>query len=84
MRNQQQTKRVWTPDAVRELGMTTDVETAAAILGIGRTLAFALSRNNQFPVRLLRLGRRIRVPVSGLLDYLGEKDGNCSGCKTPD
>jgi hypothetical protein len=63
--------RVWTPEAVQQLGMTTDVETAAAILGIGRTLAFELARTGQFPVRLLRMGRRIVVPVADLLAYLG-------------
>jgi hypothetical protein len=62
---------VWTPEAVRRLGMTTDIETAAAILGIGRTLAFELARTEQFPVRLLRMGRRIVVPVADLLAYLG-------------
>lgn len=29
--------QVWTIDAVRHLGVTTDIETAGAILGIGRT-----------------------------------------------
>ena len=51
--------------------MTTDIETAASILGIARTLAFELAKTNQFPVRILRLGRRIRIPVSELLHYLG-------------
>jgi hypothetical protein len=32
--------RRWTEQAVRSLGMTTDVETAGAILGIGRTKAY--------------------------------------------
>jgi hypothetical protein len=73
-------REVWTVEAVRRLGMTTDVETAAAILGIGRTLAFELARTEQFPVRLLRMGRRISVPVTDLLAYLGVKDGNCIGC----
>ncbi|MBC9005735.1 helix-turn-helix domain-containing protein [Micromonospora aurantiaca] len=62
--------RVWTIEAVRELGVTTDVETAAAILGIGRTTAYALARNNQFPVRLLRVGRRYLVPVQAILNLL--------------
>ena len=64
--------QVWNLEAVRQLGMTTDIETAAAILGIGRTLAFELARTDRFPVRLLRMGRRIRVPVADLLKYLGE------------
>ena len=71
--DQLEARTVWTPEAVRGLGMTTDLETAAAILGIGRTLAFELAKNNQFPVRLLRLGRRVRVAVPELLEYLGHK-----------
>lgn len=74
----QHAPQTWTPEAVRALGMTTDIETAAAILGIGRTLAFELAKKDQFPVRLLRLGRRVLVPVADLLRYLraeGERVG---------
>jgi len=71
MADQQQGEQVWTPEAVRGLGMTTDLETAASVLGIGRTLAFDLVKRDQFPVRLLRLGRRVLVPVGDLLKYLG-------------
>ena len=77
---QRRSDHAWTPDAVRQLGMTTDIETAASILGIGRTLAFELARNNEFPVRLLRLGRRIVVPVSDLLNYLGVAPDNSGDC----
>lgn len=76
--------RMWTVEAVRQLGMTTDIETAAAILGIGRTLAFELARTEQFPVRLLRMGRRIAVPVVDLLTYLGIDAGPCTGCTGQD
>jgi hypothetical protein len=69
---QQQEEHVWTPEAVRRLGMTTDLETAASVLGIGRTLAFDLVKRDEFPVRLLRLGRRVLIPVGDLLKYLGE------------
>ncbi|MGW5010509.1 helix-turn-helix domain-containing protein [Micromonospora chalcea] len=55
---------------MRELGLTTDVETAAAILGIGRTKAYALARTGEFPVRLLRVGRRYVVPVQAILNLL--------------
>ena len=68
----QSPNQVWTPHAVRQLGMTTDLQTAAAILGIGRTLAFDLAKTGHFPVRLLRLGRRVLVPVADLLTYLGD------------
>lgn len=76
--------RVWTVDAVRQLGMTTDIETAAEILGIGRTLAFELAKTERFPVRLLRMGRRIVVPVADLLTYLGVNARNCIGCTSED
>jgi len=63
--------QTWTVEAIRSLGATTDVETAAAILGIGRTKAYELAKANQFPVRLLRIGRRYVVPIPALLDLLG-------------
>ena len=72
MTNEQRSEQIWTPEAVRRLGMTTDIETAASILGIGRTLAYELVKNDQFPVRLLRLGRRVLVPLGDLLAYLGD------------
>ncbi|MET8045872.1 helix-turn-helix domain-containing protein [Micromonospora sp. NPDC005215] len=62
--------QVWTIDAVRDLGITTNVETAAAILGIGRTKAYELAKTNEFPVRLLRIGRRYLVPVPAILKLL--------------
>ncbi|GAA0812162.1 helix-turn-helix domain-containing protein [Spirilliplanes yamanashiensis] len=71
MTTEAQRRDVWTVDAVRALGMTTDIETAALILGIGRTLAYDLVRTGSFPVRLIRLRRRILVPVPELLRFLG-------------
>ncbi|MDQ1294773.1 MAG: hypothetical protein QG608_2658 [Actinomycetota bacterium] len=62
---------VWTEAAVRQLGMTTDLTTAASVIGIGRTLAYDLARTGDFPVRILRLGRRAVIPVADLLAYLG-------------
>ncbi len=65
----------WTPHRVRQLGMTTDIETAAAIIGIGRTHAFELIKSDQFPTPVLRLGRRTLIPVGALLQFLG---GTCT------
>jgi hypothetical protein len=62
--------RIWTPDAVRGLGLTTDVETAGEILGIGRSKVYELAKDGQFPVKLLRIGRRYIVPVAALLRLL--------------
>jgi hypothetical protein len=60
----------WTAEAVRKLGMTTDVETAGAILGIGRTKACLLAKDGAFPVKLLRIGRRYVVPIPALMALL--------------
>ncbi len=68
--DQEGTARVWTVEAVRALGITTDVETAGAILGIGRTKAYDLAKAGQFPVRVLRVGRRYLVPTPALLKLL--------------
>ncbi len=61
----------WTPDAVRHLGLTTDVATAGAILGIGRSKAYELAKTGDFPVTILRVGRRYLVPTNALLVLLG-------------
>jgi hypothetical protein len=61
---------VWTIGAIRDLGATTDVETAGAILGIGRTKAYELAKTDNFPVRLIRIGRRYLVPVPAILHLL--------------
>jgi hypothetical protein len=37
-RHDDQSAQVWSLEAVRRLGLTTDIETAASVLGIGRTL----------------------------------------------
>lgn len=60
----------WTEHAVRSLGMTTDVETAGAILGIGRTKAYELAQAGEFPVKILRIGRRYLAPVPAILQLL--------------
>ena len=51
--------------------MTTDVATAGAILGIGRSKAYELAKNDEFPVAILRVGRRYLVPTSALITLLG-------------
>ena len=64
------TTKAWTPETVRQLGLTTDVATAGAILGIGRTKAYELAKTGEFPVAILRVGRRYLVPTSALLTLL--------------
>jgi hypothetical protein len=65
------TKRVWTIESIRDLGATTDVQTAGAILGIGRTKAYEMVRDGDFPVPVIRIGRRIVVPTPTILTLLG-------------
>jgi hypothetical protein len=68
---QPDTPRIWTIDTVRNLGATIDVETAGAILGIGRSKSYELAKNGEFPVRVLRIGRRYLVPTPSILALLG-------------
>ncbi len=63
--------RVWTVEAIRSLGATMDIETAGAILGVGRTKAYELAKGGEFPVRVLRVGRRYLVSVPAILQVLG-------------
>jgi hypothetical protein len=51
--------------------VTTDVETAGAILGIGRTKAYEFARKGEFPALIIRVGRRYVVSVPAILALLG-------------
>lgn len=53
---------------------TTDIETACAALGVGRTLGYQLARERGElveGVRVLRVGRMLKVPTRPLLAVLG-------------
>ena len=64
--------RQWTAQEVCDLGVSTDVRTAASVLGVSDYQAYELIRRGEFPVPVLRLGRRkIVIPVAGLLSILG-------------
>jgi Helix-turn-helix domain len=65
------TGRVWSAQEVRELGIQTDLQTAASILGIGRGTAYDMARRGRFPTSVLRIGSRYVVPVAPLLELLG-------------
>ncbi len=65
------TPTVWTLDAVRNLPATVDIETAGAVLGIGRSKSYQLAQNGEFPVRILRIGRRYLVPTNLILQLIG-------------
>lgn len=63
-------RRTWTRAEVEALGVTTDVPTAGSVLGLSRGTAYELARREELPVRVLRLGSRLRVPVRDLLVLL--------------
>ncbi|MFD0852367.1 helix-turn-helix domain-containing protein [Actinomadura adrarensis] len=56
-----------------ELPSVLDLMTAARALGLSRSYAYELAKNNQFPCKVLRIGQCYRVPTSALLTLLGEK-----------
>ena len=60
----------WTTERIRALGATTDLTTAAAILGVSRSAAYKLARRDAFPLPLLRVGAHYRVPTAPLLAAL--------------
>jgi hypothetical protein len=60
-----------------DLPAVIDVVTAGRILGIGRTSAYRLAKDGQFPCRVLKVGRRYLVPTRELLSLLGYHDGAC-------
>ncbi len=62
--------RPWTADTVRGLGVTTDLVTAGSVLGLSRNVSYQLAAAGQFPIRVLHLGARYRVPVAALLKLL--------------
>ena len=67
-------------DVLSGLGMTVadlsalptvlDLMTAARVLKIGRTTAYALARADEFPCPVIRVGGTYRVPTAGLLRLL--------------
>jgi hypothetical protein len=48
-----------------------DVQTACRALNMGKTVGYELAQRGEFPVPVLRVGNRYRVPTSHLLALLG-------------
>jgi len=55
----------------KQLPPVLDLPTAARLLGIGRTAAYQLVKQDQWPTPVIRIGRLIRVPTAPLLAILG-------------
>ena len=60
-----------TPEELDQLGVSTDLVTAARALGISKSSAYAAAREGTFPCRVVRVGSRYVVPTAGLRDVLG-------------
>jgi len=55
-----------THDELAALPTTTTIETAARALGLGRTRAYELARENRFPCKVIRIGSTYRVVTADL------------------
>jgi hypothetical protein len=65
-------RQKWTRRQIEALGTRTDLPTAGSILaGLSETGSRELWRRGEFPVPVLRVGRRLVVPVAPILDLLG-------------
>jgi len=53
--------------------------TAAGVLGVGRSTAYELVKSGEWPTRVLRLGRLIKIPTAELLAYVGVTPDEATG-----
>lgn len=61
----------WSREAVEALGPTTNVPTTAAIVGVDSDTVYAQIRRGEWTMtRVLRLGRKIKIPTRDLIAYL--------------
>jgi predicted site-specific integrase-resolvase len=63
--------RHWSAEEVAALPVVVDLVTAAHALGMGRTSAYEAARRGDFPVPVMRVGRRYRVVTAHLQALLG-------------
>ncbi len=61
----------WQLTRLRRLPPVVDLPTAAKLFGLGRTLAYNLARDDDFPCPVRRYGRLYRVRTTDLLHALG-------------
>ena len=61
----------WTREAIEALGPTTDVPTTAAIVDANSDTVYAMIRRGEWTMtRVLRLGRKIKIPTRDIVAYL--------------
>ncbi|MFD3640671.1 DNA-binding protein [Streptomyces griseus] len=65
----------WTRDAIEALGPITDVRTTAAIFQVDPDTVYSQIRRKEWTAtRVLRLGRKIRIPTRDLIAALYEPE----------
>ena len=64
-----------THEELAALPTTTTIETAARALGLGRTRAYQLAREDRFPCKVTRIGASYRVVTVDLRRLLGIEAG---------
>lgn len=60
-----------TIDELLALPVSVPLVTAGRAFGLGRTKAFELAQSGEFPCRVLRVGKKYRVPRSAIFEALG-------------
>lgn len=61
----------WTREAIEGLGPTTDVPTLAAIVKANSDTVYTMIRRGEWTMtRVLRLGRKIKIPTRDIVAYL--------------
>jgi hypothetical protein len=58
-------------DELLALPVSVDLVTAGRAFGLGRTKAFQLAKDGEFPCRVIRVGIKYRVPRSAIFEALG-------------
>ncbi|MBC9729991.1 DNA-binding protein [Streptomyces sp. TRM68367] len=61
----------WSREALEALGPTTDVPTVADVVGVDPDTVYGQIRRGEWTMtRILRLGRRIKIPTRDIITYL--------------
>ena len=60
-----------TMEELLALPVSVDLVTAGRAFGIGRTKSYELAQLDEFPCRVLKIGKKYRVPRSAIFDALG-------------
>ena len=72
----------WTPEAIRALGVTTDLPTLGKIFGISRTRAYQMAHTGEWEqagIRIVPLGSKYVVAVQSILEVLGHSETEPAG-----